>query len=162
MGKTVEERLRVLEIKDAAMMTMHRYWRCLDDKQFDELPDVFTEDAVGDWGMPAWRKTGRAEICEWLHANEGQRDVRLSHFGHNPEIFVNSDTEAHGIFKLQDLVVMGGMTIMAGFGQYRVDFVECGDGTWRIKRLKLSYAYREQIQRFVDGQMLLTTPELSR
>jgi SnoaL-like domain len=161
MPKTVEERLRIIEIKDAAAHVMYRYWRCLDYKLFDELPDVFAEDAYGDWGMPTWRKTGRAEICEWLHANESQPDLRLSHFGHNPEIFVIDDKEAHGIFKLQDLVMVGGMKIMAGFGQYRMVFVECDDGAWRIKKLNLNYAYRESMQHFVDDTMLMTTPELS-
>ena len=88
--------------------------------------------------------------------------MRLSHFGHNPEIFVVSDTEAHGIFKLQDQVMMGGMKIMAGFGQYRMVFVECDDGAWRIKKLNLNYAYREQMQHFVDDALLATTPELSK
>ena len=160
--KSIEERLRILEIKDAATMAMHRYWRCLDDKLFDELPDVFTEDAYGDWGMATWRKDGRAEICAWLQANESQPDLRLSHFGHNTEVFVVSDTEAHGIFKLQDWVVMGGMTIMTGFGQYRMVFVEGDDGVWRIKRLHLIHKYRETTQRFIDGQMIATTPELSQ
>jgi len=162
MGKSVEERLRIIEIKDAAAMCMYRYWRCLDYKLFEELPDVFTEDAHSDWGMPTWRKTGRAEICEWLQANESHPDLRLSHFGHNPEIFVVSDTEAHGIFKLQDLVMMGGMKIMAGFGQYRMVFVACDDGAWRIKTLNLNYAYREQAQHFVDDALLVTTLELSK
>jgi len=161
MAKTLEERLRIIEIKDAAAHVMYRYWRCLDYKLFDELPDVFTEDATGDWGNPAWCKNGRAEICAWLEANESRPDMRLSHFGHNPELFVISDIEAHGIFKLQDLVMIGGMKIMAGFGQYRMVFVECDDGAWRIKTLNLNYAYRESNLHFIDDQMLMTTPELS-
>ena len=52
MAKSFEERLRIMEIKDAAAMVMYRYWRCLDYKLFNELPDVFTDDAYGDWGMP--------------------------------------------------------------------------------------------------------------
>jgi hypothetical protein len=159
---SLEERIRILEIKDASMMAMHRYWRCLDYKLFDELPDVFTEDAYGDWGMPTWRKTGRREICEWLEANESLPGVRLSHFGHNPEIFIESDTESRGIFKLEDWVTMNGMTIMTGFGQYNMRFVEGGDGVWRIRILNLVHNYRESVQRFIDGKMIETTPELSR
>lgn len=159
---SLEERIRILEIKDASRMAMHRYWRCLDYKLFDELPDVFTEDAYGDWGMPTWRKNGRAEICAWLQANESQDGLRLSHFGHNPEIFVESDTESRGIFKLEDWVTMHGSTIMTGFGQYNMRFVEGEDGVWRIHRLHLVHNYREVTQRFIDGQMIQTTPELSQ
>jgi hypothetical protein len=161
MPKTVEERLRIIEIKDAAAMVMYRYWRCLDYKLFDELPDVFTEDATGDWGNPAWCKSGRAEICTWLEANESRADMRLSHFGHNPEIFVINNKEAHGIFKLQDLVMIGGTKVMSGFGQYRMVFVECDDAAWRIKKLNLNYAYRESNLHYIDDKMLMTTPELS-
>ncbi len=35
MAKSIEERLRIIEIKDAAAMCMYRYWRCLDYKLFD-------------------------------------------------------------------------------------------------------------------------------
>ena len=165
MAKTklsLEERIRIIEIKDAASMAMYRYWRCLDYKKFDELPDVFTEDAYGDWGMETWRKSGRKEICEWLHANESQEGLRLCHFGHNPEITVVSDTEARGIFLLEDWVTIHGLTIMRGFGQYNMIFTEGDDGVWRIKNLHLVHAYRESVQRFIEGKMITTTPELSR
>ena len=58
--------------------------------------------------------------------------------------------------------MVGGMKIMAGFGQYRMVFVECDDEVWRIKKLNLNYAYRESTQHFVDDAMLMTTPELSQ
>src|SRR6185369_9393451 len=44
-ARTVEERLMILEAKDGAREAMFRYWRALDYKQWDILPDCFTEDA---------------------------------------------------------------------------------------------------------------------
>ncbi len=88
--------------------------------------------------------------------------MRLCHFGHNPEITVVSDTEARGIFLLEDWVTIHGLTIMRGFGQYNMIFVEGDDGVWRIKKLHLVHAYRESVQRFIEGKMITTTPELSQ
>jgi hypothetical protein len=33
---------------------------------------------------------------------------------------------------------------------------------WRISKLNLNYAYREQMRHFVDDRLLVTTPELSK
>mgnify|MGYP000004668788 CR=1 FL=1 len=52
---------------------MARYWRCLDDKLWSELPDVFTEDVIADYGQPGWRREGREALCAFLRENEGAR-----------------------------------------------------------------------------------------
>src|SRR5579884_593409 len=121
-ARTLEERLMILEAKDGAREAMHRYWRSLDYKQWDELRDVFAEDAEADWGG-TWKAKGRQGIFDFLHANESRSDLRLAHFGHNPEITVLSESEATGVFKLEDWVTIGGATVMKGFGQYRMRFV---------------------------------------
>lgn len=160
---TIEElarRVLELETREAAREAMYRYWRALDYKLWDELADCFTEDADADWGTANWRARGREEICRFLHENESRPDMRLAHFGHNPEISVISETEAEGRFKLEDWVTLGGMTIMRGFGQYDMLFRRGHDGTWRISRLRLLHAYREEYRRYIDGQAIELTPAL--
>ncbi len=158
-ARTLEERLKILEAKDGAREAMYRYWRALDYKEWDELRDSFAEDAEADWGG-TWQAKGRQGIFDFLHANESRSDLRLSHFGHNPEITVSSETEATGIFKLEDWVTIGGATVMKGFGQYRMRFVRQDDGVWRIKTLKLSYDYREERDYYIDGVRMKLTPAL--
>jgi len=154
------KRVRELEIKDQATGAMHRYWRVLDYKLFDELDDCFTEDADADWGTADWQAIGRQAIVDFLHANESRSDLRLSHFGHNTEITVLSDSEATGIFKLEDWVTIGGLTVMRGFGQYNMAFRKGEDGRFRISRLRLLHDYREENRIFIDGGMLSMTPSL--
>ncbi len=50
--KALEARIRVLEDTEAVKKLMARYWRCLDDKLWAELPDCFTPDVIGDYGQP--------------------------------------------------------------------------------------------------------------
>ena len=153
-------RIAILEAKDGATMAMHRYWRVLDYKLFDQLEDCFTEDADCDWGTANWQAVGRKAIHAFLESNESRTDLRLSHFGHNTEITVISDRQASGIFKLEDWVTMGGRTVMRGFGQYNMMFDKGDDGVWRINRLRLLHDYRDELRVYIDGKMLSMTPTL--
>ena len=60
--EALEARVRVLEDIEAIKNAMARYWRCLDDKLWDELPDCFTEDVIADYGQPGWRQEGRGAV----------------------------------------------------------------------------------------------------
>lgn len=163
MAFTIEElaaRVLKLEAREAVREAMYRYWRTLDYKQWDDLRDCFTEDADADWGTAGWNAVGRDNIYAFLHDNESRADLRLSHFGHNPEVEVLSENEARGIFKLEDWVTIGGMTVMRGFGQYRMQFERGSDGTWRIKRLRLLHDFREENRVYIDGRAVELTPAL--
>ena len=153
-------RVQALEDLEAVKQCMYRYWRCLDYKRFDELPDVFTEDVSADYGMPGWGAEGRDALVDFLHANESRDDYKVSHAGHNPEVELNGPTTAHGLFKLHDWVVVGGRTLMRGYGQYDVDFTKADD-RWRIRRLRLHYAFREEHHAFVDNVQAGLTPALT-
>lgn len=158
-GKTLEQRIRVLEDTEGVKMAMARYWRCLDDKVWAELPDCFTPDVIGDYGQPAWRREGRDALVAFLRDNEGSPDIRISHGGMNYEVEIQSESEASGIFKLHDWVVIGAQTRMRGFGQYRMRFRKNG-GRWRIHRMDLRYRYREDHAVFIDGLPVWTTAAL--
>lgn len=157
--QALEARIRVIEDVEAVKKLMARYWRCLDDKLWDELPECFTEDVVADYGQPGWRREDRDALVAFLRANEGAPEVRISHGGMNPEVEIESETAASGIFKLHDWVVIGSQTRMRGFAQYRMRFVKQA-GRWKIRRLDLRYRYREDHAVFLDGQPAWTTPAL--
>jgi hypothetical protein len=152
-------RVQALEDVEAVKRCMYRYWRCLDHKLFDELPDVFAEDVRADYGMPGWGAEGRDQLVEFLHANESRDDYKVSHAGHNPEVDLTGPATAHGLFKLHDWVVLGGQTLMRGYGQYDVQFSKA-DGRWRIQTLLLHYAYREEHHVYIDNVPALLTPAL--
>lgn len=155
--ESLEARLRALEETEGVKQAMFRYFRCLDDKLFEELGDCFTEDVSADYGMPGWSAQGRDPLVAFLSANESRGDYRVSHSSHNEEVKLITPDSAKGWFKLHDWVVMGGRTVMRGFGRYSMEFTKAG-GTWRISVLKLHYAYREEHHAYVDNAL---TPPLT-
>jgi len=154
---TLESRIQVLEDTEAVKKAMFRYYRCLDFKLLDELGDCFTEDVIADYGMPGWSAEGRDSLVDFLWTNESRDDYRVSHSSHNEEIEIIDEHVARGSFKLHDWVIMGGQTVMRGFGRYDMEFAK-HDGTWRIKVLKLHYSYREEHHVYVDN---VQTPPLT-
>lgn len=157
--QALEARIRIIEDTEGVKKAMARYWRCLDDKLWSELPDCFTPDVIGDYGQPAWRREGRDALVSFLRENEGAAEIRISHGGMNPEVEIESEREASGIFKLHDWVVIGSQTRMRGFAQYRMRFRK-DDGRWRIHRMDLRYRYREDHAVYIDGKPSWTTPAL--
>ena len=157
--KALEARIRVLEDTEAVKKLMARYWRCLDDKLWAELPDCFTVDVIGDYGQPARRRESREALVAFLRENEGAPEIRISHGGMNAEVEIESESTARGIFKLHDWVVIGSQTRMRGFAQYRMGFVKQSD-VWRIHRMDLRYRYREDHAVYLDGLPSWTTPAL--
>lgn len=160
----LRHRIEQLESREAVREAMYRYWRVLDYKLWAELEDCFTPDADCDWGTAGWQAVGHAQIRAFLHGNESQPGMRLSHFGHNPEVILDTadPAAATGIFKLEDWVTLDGVTIMKGFGQYTMRFRRGADGVWRISRLRLLHDYREEFPRWIDGRRVATTPALDK
>ena len=155
----LEARIRTIEDNEAVKKLMARYWRCLDDKLWDELPTCFTSDVIADYGQPAWRREGRDALVAFLRENEGAPEIRISHGGMNPEVEIESEATASGIFKLHDWVVIGSQTRMRGFAQYRMRFMKQSEG-WRIQRMDLRYRYREDHAVYLDGKPAWTTAAL--
>jgi hypothetical protein len=153
-------RIQRLEDGEAVKQAMHRYWRCLDHKLFDELGDCFTEDVEADYGMPGWSASGRDALVAFLSANEGGDLYQGSHAGHNTEVTVRDDTTAHGFFHLHDWVTISGRTVMRGFGQYDMLFRRDPDGRWRIRVMNLHYIYREEHHHFLNNVPVPLTPAL--
>jgi len=153
---SIETRLQNLEDIEAIKRLMYKYWRCLDQKIWAELPDCFAEDVIADYGMPEWRKVGRQTLTDFLYGHDSSPEFQISHAGHNPEVTLLGPDTAQGYFKLHDWVVIGGATVMRGFGQYDNRFAR-RDGRWQIQHLNLHYTYREEQRVYVSNQRVLAT-----
>jgi hypothetical protein len=69
---------------------------------------------------------------------------RSVHHGHCPMLDIDSETEAHGIWAMEDIVTMPNMKIH-GWGHYHETYRKI-DGAWKIqtsylKRLRLEFAH---------------------
>jgi len=132
-----------------------RYFRCMDTKDWDGWLAVFTDDITlkfdlavstgGQDGQPATLvgKQGLAFVPN------NHVDAQTVHHGHMPEIELISDTEARGIWAMEDIVDKG-TSIIQGAGHYHETYRK-EDGTWRIAtvhltRLRLSKTDRDSIR----------------
>ena len=121
-----------------------KYWRCLDTKDWQGWGSVFTEDCtlLFDSGVStgggdpqtnpkvSTRKGMVATVSKMLH------QAVTVHQGHFPEIEFISDTEAKGIWPLEDIVEHETVWIH-GHGHYH-DTYRKVDGKWLISSVHLT------------------------
>tara|TARA_B110000444_G_C18776628_1_gene565277 strand:- start:762 stop:1208 length:447 start_codon:yes stop_codon:yes gene_type:complete len=124
-----------------------RYFRSMDQKNWDEWEQVFTEDAVFDFsaeGTPPIH--GRSTFREYLLPI--LENVKTVHHGHMSEIKIDGDI-AFGIWSMEDMLWWPkdqGGTYLWGMGWYYEKYKKCNDGRWCIAELTL-----KRIKVVVDG-----------
>jgi acetyl esterase/lipase len=112
-----------------------RYFRLMDTKQWDAMRGVFAKDArlVEEESNTRW--AGREAIVAGL-SRVLAPPVRTVHQGHTPEIELLSDTEARGVWAMNDWVDGPSFTL-EGWGHYHERYA-FEEGAWRIADLRLS------------------------
>ena len=125
----------------------YAYLRCLDQKLWDDLEQLFTEDATASYGGGAAVFENRAGIMDFLRTAMGSNSMLTSHKCHHPEIDLTGPDTAKGVWALEDVVVLsgedgkGGVTIR-GAAFYSDEYVKV-DGQWRIKHTGYKRTYEE-------------------
>ena len=128
---------------EAIKRVKYKYVRCLDQKLWDEVGDCFTADAVASYSGGKYHYEGRDAIVEFLSRSMGDENFLSSHRLHHPEIDLDGDTAAHGVWALEDTVLVGGFGVMVrGAAFYEDDYVKL-DGQWRISRTSYKRSFEE-------------------
>lgn len=121
-----------------------RYFRLMDEKDWDALADVFTDDVEMDMrGEGSELVRGREAYMPFIR--DVLNGVTTVHHGHMPEITITSPTTASGIWAMEDkLWWPEGAPIrhMHGYGHYHETYERTADG-WRIKTCRLTRLHRE-------------------
>jgi uncharacterized protein (TIGR02246 family) len=121
----------------------YRYVRLLDLKEWDELADVFVEDATATYGGGAYDFNGRDEIVDFLRRNLTGTGRLTSHKVHQPEIDLTGPDTATGTWALEDVVVHTERALtIRGTAFYRDEYVKV-DGAWRIRHTGYKRVYEE-------------------
>jgi hypothetical protein len=129
---------RLLAIEEIKQLKA-RYFRCMDQKNWDGWREVFARDAVLEVPEANMTTTGRDAIVESVSGLlAGARTV---HHGHMPEIDVTGENSARGTWAMFDYVewpvAAGGERLgLQGYGHYVEEYVR-EDGQWRISRSRL-------------------------
>ncbi len=127
-----------------------RYFRLMDQKQWNEWRECFTEDVAAVYeGPPRLNKgddperialKGRAELVEGVRGL--LRNVISVHQGFMPELALTSSTTATGVWAMFDYLRLPRCTFK-GWGHYHEEYVK-QDGQWRIKKIHLTRLHVEE------------------
>ena len=142
---------RLLEL-EALKRLKASYFYFVDTKDWDSWLDLFTPDGSFQWdeapstlgrdGRPGEKLVGREALSGVAKMLEGACTV---HIGHSPLIDLVSETEARGIWGMEDIVEKSDQTVH-GWGHYHEVYRKT-NGAWRIqsshlRRLRLVITQR--------------------
>jgi SnoaL-like domain len=113
-----------------------RYFRTMDTKEWSDMRQVFTNDAVVDTSASGGQIfTGADEFLAFLQPL--LQDAITVHHGHMPEIEITSSSTARGIWALQDLIIWPDGTRLQGYGHYHETY-KMVENDWKIWTLTLT------------------------
>jgi bile-acid 7alpha-dehydratase len=141
----LEKRIRVMEDIEAIKKLKAKYFRCVDKKLWEEMEEVWVEDAVADYGMGIELLQGRKAIMEFLKKNLDRDSMISVHQGHNPEIEITSDTTAKGVWVLNDRLIIQTIATLNGWRYYEDEYVKV-NGEWKKKSTKITNILEEWTQ----------------
>lgn len=126
-------RIQRLEDIEAIKQTKHKYFRCFDTANVEELADVLTEDitlsVVG--GVYGFKLEGRDAYLEMVR-DGAHAEMVTQHNGHHPEVELVDDHRAKAIWYLHDFVLdFRRKQHITGTAFYRDTYLK-QDGRWRI------------------------------
>jgi len=133
----------------------YKYARCLDQKRWDEIAECFTADAVAEYSGGGYTFEGRDAIIDFLKRSMGAETFLSSHKMHHPEIDLTGADTAHGVWALDDVVVMTDFELtIRGCSFYDDEYVK-RRGRWLIHRTGYKRVFEEiQPRGNVDGLRL--------
>jgi SnoaL-like domain len=141
-----------------------RYCRLLDTKDWTAFRGVFTDDFVSDTSESGGKVIEGADAFVGFVSTTLAKAVTV-HQVQQPEIDVTSDTTAHGVWAMQDVVRFAPGVTMHGFGHY-VETYEKREGQWLIRSSKLTRLRMELqtpvLSMFVSDRLQRRMEQLSR
>ena len=140
--KALKAKVQNLEDKEAVRTLRYRYHQYINDNRFDEIANLFTDDAVVEIGY-VLRSVGRDEIATSFIAMP--KDVKfLKQFIHNHIVDVDGDAAA-GISYFEAKYAAKDETSLLVAGKYDEDYVRTPDG-WRISRMVVELYFTTPLQ----------------
>jgi len=141
--KALEHRVAVSEDIEAVKRLKHKYFRCLDLKQWDDLTQCFTEDATTSYTDGKYSFRGVEAIIGFLKKSLGADTVLSMHQGHQPEIDITSDATAKGIWTSEaGLIITDRNVSTREVNVYHDEYVKI-EGQWKIKHTGYKRLFEE-------------------
>jgi hypothetical protein len=144
MSNDLGQRVQELEDREAIKELKGRYFRLVDEKDWDAWRGLFTDDATFDFGDGTVIEGADAFVDAVRGMVDGTNVARTVHHGHMPELSFDGPTEARGSWVLADYLEWepdpetGGRRGVRGYG-HEVETYRKLDGEWKIATWVLSY-----------------------
>ena len=141
---------------EAIKRLKYRYFRCLDQKRWEELAECFVENATSAYSDGKFSFAGREEIMRFLVGALDRPTILTAHTGHHPEIDLVGADRAIGVWALEDTVIdVEHKVTIRGAGFYRDEYVKI-DGRWKLKSTGYQRTF-EEIESRADTPSLTLT-----
>ena len=109
-----------------------RYFRALDSKEWDLMKTCLADECIAKYDGGKYSFEGRDGIVEFFSSYMDDPKLIFMHQGHHPEIELISESEATGIWYLQDIVInLNNNTTLRGAGFYHDKYIKIED-KWHI------------------------------
>ncbi len=145
----------LLEI-EAIKQLKYRYVRFLDQKQWDEMREILTEDAVASYAGGKLHFEGASEILDFMVKSMGADTFHSSHRVHHPEIELTGPTTATGLWAMDDVVILTDWEVTIRGSAYYSDEYRKVDGVWKIDKTGYKRIYEEMESRSDQRGLRLT------
>ena len=146
---TIEELCEIEEIRNLRTLYAHYY----DGNRVEELVDLFTDDAVCDFGENYGKWVGKEEIHREYAAAAANKSPAygILHNVTNPWIRIVDETTAIGRWYLLNVRSTEGVeNPLILFGIYDERYQKTGDG-WKIQRTRIDFLWpRREINGSTD------------
>ena len=140
MAQDTEGRLQALEAKvqdlwdrEAIRSLRFRYHECINSETLEPIPDLFTEDAVLDFGYLG-KAQGREELRKFFSRVESLLTF-VRQFVHNHAVDVDGDT-GRGYASLEAKTISAGEAYFVA-ARYDDEYVRV-NGEWKFKKMSLT------------------------
>lgn len=118
---------------DAIKRLKYAYFRCLDQKRWEEMATLLTDDVVVHYSGGRHQYAGAAEVIEWMRSSMDADSFHSSHRGNHPEIELDGDDRARGVWAFDDVVIETSRNVnVIGAGFYD-DRYRTIDGRWLVE-----------------------------
>jgi len=134
----------------------YRYMRCLDQKLWGEMREVFTADATAAYSGGEYSFDGVEAIIAFLDEAMGRDDFLSSHRVHHPEIDLIDGDHAVGMWALEDFVIIGEHDICLQGAAFYEDRYERVAGSWKISHTGYRRTYEQMWPRSSVAGLALT------
>jgi len=149
------EAIRVLADTEAIKKLKHRYLRCLDCKQWDEIRECLTDDIAASFYGGKIKLRGIDSLIDFFI--QFLTPTRISsHTGHHPEIDITGNSRATGTWSVQTYMIDTQANVsLGGMSVFHEVYAKSG-GVWKISSMSCYRIYEEMWNRNDISSLKLT------